>query len=85
MKDLESIGFKVNIYDPYVDNMVIYDKQIKITWHVNDLKVSHDYKDIEKSFIKCTKDTYEDNPFLSGHGSGLHKIRRSGIFHERIY
>ena len=33
---------------------------MKITWHVNDLKVSHADKDIVYAFIECTNDTYED-------------------------
>ena len=40
-KDLESIGFKVNPYDPCVANNMIRDKQMKINWHVDDHKVSH--------------------------------------------
>ena len=33
---------------------------MKITWHVNDLKVSHDNKAIVDAVIHFTKYTYED-------------------------
>ena len=58
-KHLESIGFRVNPYDPCVANKMICDKQIKTTWHVDDLKVSHSDTDIVETFIQCTKETYE--------------------------
>ena len=38
---------------------MIRDKQITITWRVDDLKLSHADKDIVDSFIEWTKDTYE--------------------------
>ena len=59
MKDLESIGFKVNIYDPCMANKMIRDKQITVTWHMDDLEVSCDEKRIVGALIECTKDTYE--------------------------
>ena len=40
-KDLESIGFKVNPYDICVANRNIYGHQQTVTWHVDDVKVSH--------------------------------------------
>ena len=51
-KDLEAIGFKVNPYDTCVSNNMIWYKRKTMTWHVNDLKVSHDDKDIVENFIK---------------------------------
>ena len=53
-KDMESIGFKVNPYDPCVSNNMIRDKKMTITWHVDDLKVSHADK-----YIQCSKEKYE--------------------------
>ena len=38
---------------------MIRDKQITITWRVDDLKLSHANKDIVEAFIEWTKDTYE--------------------------
>ena len=43
-KYLEAFGFILNPYDPCVANNIIRDKQMKTTWHVDDLKVSHDDK-----------------------------------------
>ena len=39
---MESIGFKVNPYDPCVANKVINGKPMTIIWHVDDLKISHE-------------------------------------------
>ena len=36
-KDLESIGFKVNPYDPCMANRMVNGKQHTVTWHVDDL------------------------------------------------
>jgi hypothetical protein len=41
LKDLEDNGFELNPYDPCVANKVINRKQFTITWHVDDLKLSH--------------------------------------------
>ena len=58
-KDMEAIGFKLNPYNPCVAKKSIRNKQITITWHVDDLKVSHSDKYIVDAFIQCTKETYE--------------------------
>ena len=39
--DLQKYGFKVNPYDPCVANAMINGSQMTVTWHVDDLKVSH--------------------------------------------
>ena len=41
VKDLKGYGFEVNPYDPCVANKTINGKQMTVTWHVDDLKVSH--------------------------------------------
>jgi hypothetical protein len=41
VKDLEDYGIEINPYDPCVANMMIHGKQMTVTWHVDDLKVSH--------------------------------------------
>ena len=38
---LEKEGFKINLYDTCVANKIINGKQCTITWHVDDLKISH--------------------------------------------
>ena len=39
--ELIGYGFEVNPYDPWVANMTIKGTQMTVTWHVDDLKVSH--------------------------------------------
>jgi hypothetical protein len=41
VSDLESLGFVINPYDPWVAKKVINGKQMTVCWHVDDLKVSH--------------------------------------------
>ena len=41
-RSLEEIGFKINPYDPCVANRIIKDTQQTVTWHVNNLKSSHE-------------------------------------------
>ena len=41
IKYMEAIGLEVNTYDPYVSKNMIRNKKTTITWHVDDLKVSH--------------------------------------------
>ena len=38
--DLESYGFRINPYDPYVANTMIGGKQSTVCWHMDDLKIS---------------------------------------------
>ena len=40
-KDLEAYGFVINPYDPFVENDMVDGHQMTVTWHVDDLKVSH--------------------------------------------
>ena len=40
-KDLENMGFEVNLYDPSVANKMVNGAQMIMTWHVHDLKISH--------------------------------------------
>jgi hypothetical protein len=39
--DLEEFGFKLNDYDPCVANKMANGKQMTVTFHVDDLKISH--------------------------------------------
>jgi hypothetical protein len=39
--DLESIGFKLNPYDPCVANKEVNKTQMMVCWHVDNLKVPH--------------------------------------------
>jgi hypothetical protein len=52
LKYLEDRGFKLNPYDPCVANKVINGKQFTITWHVDDIKLSHvDVKVVDDTII----------------------------------
>ena len=39
--ELEDYGIEVNPYDPCVANKVVNGSQMTVTWHMDDLKVSH--------------------------------------------
>lgn len=56
--DLKGYGFETNPYDPCVANKIVNGKQLTVTWHVDDLKVSHQDKPIVDQFIQWIKTTY---------------------------
>ena len=64
-KDLEAIGLKVSPNDTCVAKKMISDKQMTITWRVDDLKVSHTNKYVVEALIQYTNKTYEDMKNLS--------------------
>ena len=41
VKNIKSIGFVLNPYDPYVANKIVNGAQLTVVWHVDDPKVSH--------------------------------------------
>ncbi len=41
MSELKERGFKINEYDPCFATKMVNGKQMTITWHVDDLKISH--------------------------------------------
>ena len=41
VSELKERGFKINEYDPCVATKMVNDEQMTITWHVDDLKISH--------------------------------------------
>ena len=51
---------------------MMHDKQMTITWHVDDIKVSHYDKDIVDAFIKRTKETYGDVTTLNPSRGKIH-------------
>ena len=57
-KDLESIGFVVNPYNICVANRNIEGTQQTITWHVDDMKVSHKSAKVNKEFCEWCKKKY---------------------------
>jgi hypothetical protein len=65
LKDLEGNGFKLNPYDPCVANKMVNGKQFTITWHVDDLKLSHvDLKEVDKT-IEWLKSIYGEDMRVS--------------------
>ena len=40
-KNLKSIGFELNPYDPCVANKIFDGAQLTVVWHVDDLKLNH--------------------------------------------
>ena len=60
-KDLESIGFVVNPYDPCVANFEQNGSQLTVVWHMDDLKVLHRKADVVDDFIFWLRTKYEDD------------------------
>jgi hypothetical protein len=60
MKDLESIGFVINPYNPCVANRVINGKQHTVTWHVDDLKSSHKESKVNDDFLHWLQQMYSN-------------------------
>jgi len=50
-KDIEQIGFVINPYDPCVANRLVNGKQHTITWHVDDVKSSHQDPSVNDEFF----------------------------------
>ena len=75
--DLESIGFKVNPYDICVANRQVNGSQQTVTWHVDDVKVSHINPQVNEEFYKWCENKY-GNP-----ENGHVKVNR-GKIHEYL-
>jgi hypothetical protein len=56
--DLETIGFKVNPYDPCIANRMVDGKQQTVTWHVDDLKSSHVDPKVNTQFLEWLQKVY---------------------------
>jgi predicted rRNA methylase YqxC with S4 and FtsJ domains len=60
-KDLESVSFIVNPYDPCVANRTVNGHHHTVTWQVDDLKSSHiDSKKVNDDFLIWLQDMYAD-------------------------
>jgi hypothetical protein len=53
VKDIKSIGFILNPYDPCMTNQIIEGKQHTLTWHVDDIKSSHVNFKVNNTFLAC--------------------------------
>ena len=78
VKNLKSIGFELNIYDPCMVNKIVDDAQLTVVWHVNDLKVSHVDAGVVTQMYVCLQKTYER---LFDDSLGAIKLKR-GKIHE---
>ena len=58
VSDLQSYGFEVNPYDPCVANKDVKGNQMTVSWHVDDLKVSHKEPKVIDDFLQWVKKTY---------------------------
>lgn len=60
MEDLKAYGFELNEYDPFVANATVNGTQMTVTWHVDDLQISHKLgADVEK-FVSYMRLKYGD-------------------------
>ena len=57
-KSIEEYGFTVNPYDPCVANKMVGGKQLTISWHVDDVKVSHVSSRVVTQFISWVQKEY---------------------------
>ena len=80
VKNLKSIGFELNPYDPCVANKIVDGAQLTVVWHVNDLKVSHVDAGVVTRMSVWLQKTYER---LFYDGSGAMKLKR-GKIHEYL-
>ena len=58
--ELESMGFEVDPYDPCVANKMVKGGQMTVTWHVDELKISHKKENEVMKFIICLIKFYGD-------------------------
>jgi hypothetical protein len=63
--DIEANGFVLNPYDPCVENKMVNGKQFTITWHVDDLKLSHEDENEVTEVIKWLKEIYGEDMRVS--------------------
>jgi hypothetical protein len=57
-QDLIGYGFKFNPHDPYVANKQVEGKQMTVSWHIDDVRVSHINSKHVDDFINWIKQTY---------------------------
>ena len=51
-------GFKINVYDSCVANKIVNGKQCTVTWHVDDLKISHVDEAVVKNVLQQLNEKY---------------------------
>ena len=66
-RKLQEWGFTMNPYDSCVTNKDIDGQQCTITWHVDDLKISHIDEQVVRSIIQKIQDNFGQHSELSMH------------------
>ena len=66
-RKLQEWGLTMNPYDQCIANKEIDGQQCTITWHVDDLKISHVDKHVVKSIIQKIQDNFGQHAELSMH------------------
>ena len=67
------MGFKINYYNPCVANKWIKGRQMTITWHVDDLKISYqDSKEVSR-MIRCLRKLYGQHGDLTVSRGKVHE------------
>ena len=69
---LQEWGFMMNPYDSCVANKEIDGQQCTITWHVDDLKISHVDEHVVRSIIHKIQDNFGQHSELSMHIANRH-------------
>ena len=64
---LQEWGFTLNAYDSCVANKYVDGQQCTITWHVDDLKISHVDEQVVRSIIQKIQDNFGQHSELSMH------------------
>ena len=76
VKNIKSIEFELNPYDPCVANKIVDGAQLTFVWHVNDLKVIHVDAGVVTLISVWLQNTYER---LFDDGLGAMKLKRGKI------
>ena len=63
--DLENMGFKINPYDPCLENKMVNGHQMTICWHVDDLKVPHKDENAVTALAKKLVELHGTNTTVS--------------------
>ena len=64
---LQEWGFTLNPYDSWVTNKYVDGQQCTITWHVDDLKISHVDEQVVRSIIQKIQNNFGQHSELSMH------------------
>ena len=68
-KQITKWGFTVNPYDSCVANKMVQGSQLTITWHVDDLKISHVNKEVLEDLLKQLNGAFgKDGPLTIHRG-----------------